>query len=278
MQFVQPEEISVDIEELSIRNATSGPQRWRVSIRVSDFKGLSLLKERDISDPLKTQSHHDQLRPYLNETLEMPFTPDHTKIEERLKNYPRILFKALNLDAYSAHLQGKKVYTWIRGIQLSSKISCGKPIHSLHWELLEDLSIWVSSKAGEVAKPASVTERRCVNALHVPDLQRDVIQAVQVGKPELFNVLLVVARRKVHEEEIDYLNPTSVLRAILEAQAELECRQSQKRIRLEVVRPRSYDEFRIHFQLSHKSFRLFILTFTEASSKILRLMEALTYV
>ena len=186
----------------------------------------------------------------------MSFTPDYTKIEEKLESYPRILSKSLQLDAYSTHLNGKKVNVWIRGIQPSPEISCGKSIHSLHWELLEDLSLWVSDKDGMSAKPASVTVRRCVKDFDVRDLQRDVALAVQDGKPELFNVLLVVARTKVHEKETDYFNPTSVLRTILEAQAELECRRSQKRIRLEVVRPGSYDELEIHLQHSHKIFQI----------------------
>ena len=256
MQFLQPEEVSVDIEEIHIYSAAKGTQRWRVKIHVNDGKELSLRKERDIYDPLKGQSDHNKLRNYLNETLDMSFTPNNKKIEEKLESYPRNLSEGLQLDAYSTHLNGKRVNVWIRGIQLGRERSCGKSIHSLHWELLEDLSLWVSPKDSMSAKPASVTVRRCVKGLHVPDSQSNVIQTVQVGKSEFFNVLLVVARTKLHKEETDYFNPTSVLRAILEAQAELECRRSQKRIRLEVVRPGSYDELKNHLQHSDKKFQI----------------------
>ena len=251
--FLQPEEVSVDIQEIPIQRPTSSPERCRVKIHVYDGKGLSLRKERVVSDPL-TKSDHNLLRTYLGETLDQSFPPNNEKIEKKLRSYPSSLSKGLDLDAYSTHLNGKKVNVWIRGIQLSSEKLRGKSIHSLHWELLEDLSLWVRPEDTKSKKPASVTVRRCVRDLQIPIRQKDVTEKVKVGKSEVLNVLLVVARKKLDEKEPDYFNPTSALRAILEAQAETVCRQSTKRIRLEVVRPGSYDELKIHLQ-SHKKLR-----------------------
>lgn len=257
MQFLQPEEeVSLDIEEIRIQGATSSPEKCQVAIHVYDGKGLSKRWERHIDDPLKKIYFHNLLRTYLNETLEQSFSPNNETIEKELRSYPSNLSKGLALRKGSSQLNGKKVNVWIRGIQLSSEISCAKPIHSLHWELLEDLSLWVDPESAESAKPASVTVRRCVKDLQVQSRQRDVTETVQVGKSEVFNILLVVARKRLHEKEPDYFNPTSALRAILEAQAETVCRQSPKRIRLEVVRPGSYDELKVHLQQSHKSFQI----------------------
>ena len=256
MHFLQPEEVSVDIEEIRTEGATSRLERCRVGIHVYDGKGLSLRKERDVSDPLKTNSDHSLLRTYLDATLEQYFPPNNEKIKKKLGSYPSSLSKGLGLDEYSTYLNGKKVNVWIRGIQRSPEISCGKSIHSLHWEMLEDLSLWFRPEDTKSAKPASVTVRRCVKDLQIQTRQIDVAETAQAGKSEFVNVLLVVARKKLHQKEPDYFNPTHVLRAILKAQAEIVCRQSPNRIRLEVVRPGSYDELRIHLQQSHKKFRI----------------------
>ena len=247
MQFLQLEEVSVDVEEISVSSAARGPPGWRVKMHINDGRGLSLRKETSISDPLKKESDHSKLRIYLNETLENAFTPDNKDIEDKLESYPRKLSAGLNLDTYSTCLNGKKLNVWIRGI---SEISCVRSIHSLHWELLENLSLWVNPKDSMSVRPASVTVRRCVKDHLVPTCQ------VRIGKSEVFNVLLVVARKNIHKKETDYFNPTSVLRAILGVQAEIECRWLQKRIRLEVVRPGSYKELEIHLQRSHKEFQI----------------------
>ena len=248
-----PEEVSVEIEETGNGQAT----KWGVRVCVNGPGGLSLREKRNIVDPLN-QSDYNRLESYLNVPLNLPVTLNNARIEKKIDSYSKVLLTCLRLHDYSTHFDGKKVSFWIHGNLPDSSLLSGKSIHSLHWEFLEDLSVWIDSKNGMGAKPASVTVRRCVKnssveaqVPKVPNSDRQGASAIPTS-----SILLVVARKNIHKDEIDYFNPTSVLRAILEVQAEFERRRSSKRIHLEVVRPGSYDELKRHLQRSHKKFQI----------------------
>lgn len=274
MLFAQPERIKIHIQEVGIDSCgqaySERYQTWRVQIRIKRGDEQLVVKETDVQDPLDQPGHNSMTR-YLDKTLNDVTKPNDDHVKE-IDRYRKKLFQSLDLDEplQQLHFRNKKVEIQICEMEQrqndhqDSATSPRKSFHSIHWELLEDLSTWVCRDDRIGLGPASVTVWRFVRKIREkPQLQPRERQTPQDGHVKSCNILLVVARKNVHgskdvhgEDLVDYFNPTSVLRAILEAKGELECRQPHQRIHLEVVRPGGYDELDRHlskggFQVVH---------------------------
>lgn len=110
-------------------------------------------------------------------------------------------------------------------------------IHSLHWEVLEDMSVWPEK-----------TNHQVIVRRKVPDL--DIAQSVQAkGYVSGFNILVVAARDLSRGEgEIGH---TLVTAGMVEIISKL---PSKTPVNLEIVRPGTWDTLRRHLESRPKGY------------------------
>lgn len=209
-----------------------------------------------VKDPLSRSDHVD-VNKYLNEILTERGNPDYrfiSTVSGTINSYRKDLFNYLKFRDHLDKFKNKKVEIQIREREPSryntrAAATQGKEsIHRLHWEHLEDLSLWTHRSWIQNPAPISVTVRRLVGSpgwQATP--QRSPTKSMHSGKVPPLKILLIVARKHVHvKHHIDWFNPTLVQRAILEAREELLSRNSPQEIELEVVRPGRLEELRQH--------------------------------
>ena len=115
-------------------------------------------------------------------------------------------------------------------------------IHRLQWELLEDPHHWHNFNP-------CITVRRIVTPADTsPELKR----VCSWSTSDSINILLVVARRLENDQGREHhgVIPSSALSAIQNAQKQLNTRRSSPRIKLEIVRPGTYQALQGHLEKS----------------------------
>lgn len=253
MWFSEPRKIELEIQEVGHETAKTGDRhRWRVRISLRHGERMVDPWERIVEDPFD-RPERNKIHDYFETVAKRD------KIDEeaasntscKLDGYRTTLFKSLQLQKHLPCCRGKKVEIWIREMEMSGSRDARKAsrliksIHGLHWEHLEDISLWNETICGVKLGPTSVTVQRFFTGLRErPKPQLKQTPTLAAGGVEPFRILLVTARKHIHEDhKFDYYNPTNVLCSILKAQSELESQDSLYRIHLEVVRPGTLKEF-----------------------------------
>lgn len=242
MWFTKPQKIELEVQEQNHERTKKGNRQcWKT--KVSLCQGEKKIDEWSctIDDPFN-QPDRNEIHEYFETSAKRDNIDEekNSMISRKLDEYRVSLFKSLKLNNYLRYCKGKKVEIRIRANktfrdQNNSRLK--KSIHSLHWEHLEDISLWKDVAYGLIYGPVSVSVQRYFKGLQD-----------STGTPseiEPFGILLVTARKHIHEDQrYDYYNPTNVLCSILKACSELECQSSLYRTYLEVVRPGTFEEFK----------------------------------
>jgi len=238
---------------LTIKNTEPGTivnkrRQWNVEIQLQG-SNLTALKHF-IKDPFESERDRKLVAQYLDKTLETRF--EETSAQEacqKIDAYRKILFDSLRLQPeYLKSLRGFKVEIQVRQLKPAEE---DFSFHSIHWEHLEDINLWAHPSWLRWAGPISVAVQRIVQDIPPsPPIRRTTSELVPYNKKiEIFNVLLVVARKHLYDKaKVDYFNPTSVQNALLLSKEALESRGSYQRIHLEVVRPGSLKELGDHLE------------------------------
>jgi hypothetical protein len=227
---------------------------WGVEIRISirtpeNADHFSWEGNGRIEDPF-SDADHVEVRHYLNESLrsnKFGFE-DATRVSDMLDKYRKNLFRGLQQND---RLKGKMydevefhVYDYGGNFSASVARSRSVSIHSLHWEHLEEPSLWPTASPHGVT---SVTVRRRIGMIPPEHHMQFARHYPSQWKEGRVNILLVVARRGVYEPVAeDFSNPATIQCALLRMQAELLEKGRPLRIHVEVVRPGSFKELSAH--------------------------------
>lgn len=115
--------------------------------------------------------------------------------------------------------------------------STATSIHNLHWEVLEDMSVWPEK-----------TNHQIIVRRKVPDL--NIVQSVQTkGNVSGFNILLVVARDLSRGD--DEIGHTLTTAGMVEIIGKL---PSKTPVNLEIVRPGTWDTLKRHLESRPKGY------------------------
>ncbi|KAE8454230.1 hypothetical protein EG329_005155 [Mollisiaceae sp. DMI_Dod_QoI] len=254
MFFLNSRKIVLTIENTKPGTIVSRRRQWNVRIKLKDTIPYLNPLEHFIKDPFESERDRKEVAQYLDKTLERDL--EETSAQEtwqKIDKYRKTLFNSLRLvSGYLKRLEGFNVEIQIRQLAPAEE---DLSFHSIHWEHLEDINLWTSSCWPRRTGPASVTVRRMVQEIRqTSPAHRRTSELVPNKKIEIFNVLLVVARKHLYNTiKVDYFNPTSVQSALLLSKEALESRGSYQRIRLEVVRPGSFEELESHLKRRHEN-------------------------
>lgn len=205
---------------------------WDISIYCDDNGPVRTISLLDPSMP----SAEENLRWYLEEfAIKFPFERSRShEVTAELRAYARRLINDFNLQALLQNVRSKlqlpKEALLTVFLDVEAEIgSVNNSIHSLHWEILEDMSVWPEQTRQQV-----IVRRR------VPDLGIMLPVGAQ-GSVSVFNILVVVARDLSRgEQEIGH---TLVTAGIIKVIGEL---PSKTPVNLEIVRPGTWDALRRH--------------------------------
>lgn len=207
---------------------------WDISICGDDAECVRVVSLLDPSI-LATE---ENLRWYLEEfVIKSPFEHSRSHVAAaELKAYAERLIDGLGLQAPLQHLRSKlhlsdeTLLTVFLDIEAETA-SATTSIHSLHWEVLEDMSVWPEQ-----------TNHQIIVRRKVPEL--DIAQSVQPkSNVPGFNILIVVARDLSRgADEISHTLATAGMFKII---GEL---PSKTPVNLEIVRPGTWDSLKRHLE------------------------------
>jgi hypothetical protein len=205
--------------------------KWRCRI-ICDELGKTW-ENRVVSDPFG-RDEYDDCSKYLQ--CKPARQKGASQVPNKLRAYRQKLFEGLKLDEVADDIQNRNLEILICDRHTGDDT---KSFHSLQWEQLEDLASW--SEYVHVEIPA-VTVTRIKGTVIRSEARTSVCSG------NVFNILLVVARRNIFDRENDGPSPVTIPCTILAIQEHLGRIGGLHDVDLEIVRPGSFEELKDHLK------------------------------
>jgi hypothetical protein len=206
--------------------------QWRCRIICQELG--KTWENRVVSDPFD-RDEYDDCSKYLQCKPARQKGP--SQVSNKLDEYRQKLFADLKLDEVARDIQNRNLEILICDKHTGDHT---KSFHSLQWEQLEDLVSW--SEYVHINIPA-VTVTRIRGTATRSETRTSVCSG------NVFNILLVVARRNIFDREHDVPSPVAIPCTILAIQEHLSRIGGLHDVDLEIVRPGSFEEFQGHLAL-----------------------------
>lgn len=222
--------LKIEEDSPSECHSKESPQ-WRCRIICHELG--KTWENRVVSDPFD-RDEYDDCSKYLQ--CKPARQKDPSQVSDTLREYRRKLFESLELGEVARDIQNRNLEILICDRHTSDHT---KPFHSLQWEQLEDLASW--SEYVHIEIPA-VTVIRIKGTATRSEIRTSLCSG------NVFNILLVVARRNIFDRESDVPSPVTIPCTILAIQEHLSRIGGLHDVDLEIVRPGSFEEFQKHLE------------------------------
>lgn len=235
---------TVTITEATPRASMSqdGPFVSTVKITVDEFE---IQLSSNICDPLTPENYGD-CEWYLNDYLrQFPYDERRKRMaEDEIAQYGQNLARQLDWSGYELRYPNIRV-----DIRQNERVRSRSTIHALHWEHLEAVASWPGIRGQRIR----VRVRRVINP-PAPFSEPENPVRTYYRQGNQFNILLVIARtlddepgRLGRDLYLEDVSPAMGYRSIINAQKRL-AEKGSERIRLEVVRPGSFEALAEHLR------------------------------
>lgn len=236
-------EVTILLKQISQQRIGSGASsntEWDISIHCHDGMSARVVS---LVDPFMPESE-ENLRWYLEEfAAKSPFERSRSNnAATELRGYAKTLIKGLDLLMQVQHLRSEMRLLdsapLIVFLEIEAEIGCANnSIHKIHWEVLEDMSVWPAQTRAQI-----IVRRKVPNS--------EITRSVETySNTAGFNILVVVARDLSRgDEEIGH---TLVTAGMVKVIGEL---PNKTPVNLEIVRPGTWDAFRRHLQSRPKGY------------------------
>jgi hypothetical protein len=238
-----------DVQVIAIRellaSCVADPQRgeWLVEVRLDRLDGSKDCWTTPIKDPF-TLDDYDHCRKYLEPWQQnQPYSLDEAKrMSKRFEDYQQNLFQQLNLKPHQLWASRIDIDVFEAG----DSTPLPHTINRVHWELMEDPKLWCKPEAKVIVRRMVSSEAEDLTAIN--NTARIYSWTVKEMSIPSFSILLVVARRLFGGPNYEHndVNPSLAQMAILEVSEKLKELSLPYRVRLEIVRPGSFEAFKRH--------------------------------